>query len=252
MSTAQHEIEDAVIDAWPPAEFEELDGWGLRASFGPTKRGNSVATLGAGHALALDERIARAEAFYRARKLPPIFQVGPAATPPGLDAELAARGYRVTGEAVAAIAEPSEVVARVVRTHETSLATSATEAWLSHAGHTSRFHDAYTVFTATLARLGTRCRFVSVRNTRDAVVGTCLGITSEDRLGIYGMLTTPEARRKGVAKSLLRALAEAALSERMRELYLLVECENTVARGFYAQAGFQELFRYHYRIRDTA
>lgn len=249
--TTPLELEDAVIDAWPPAEYEELDGWGLRASGGPTKRGNSVATLGAGSALTLEERIARAEAFYRERELPPIFQVGPAATPTGLDAELAQRGYRTVGEALAAIAEPSEVLARVARTqHETSLATSASDAWLSHAGHTSRFRDAYAVFTATLARLGTRCRFVSVRNARGAIVGTCLGIASEDRLGIYGMLVGPEARRKGVAKSLLRALAECALSERMRELYLLVEVENAVARGFYAHAGFQDLFRYHYRIQE--
>lgn len=249
MTTQLHELEEAVIDAWPPAEYEELDGWGLRASGGPTKRGNSVATLGAGSALSLEQRIAHAEAFYRERELPAIFQVGPAATPAGLDAELEARGYRVVGEAFAAIADPGEVVSRVARTYETSLATSASEAWLSHAGHTSRFQDAYDVFTATLARLGTRCRFVSARNTRGAIVGTGLGIASEDRLGVYAMLVVPELRRKGVGKAILRALAESALSERMRELYLLVEVENAVARALYAQAGFQELFRYHYRIK---
>lgn len=248
MTTEPHELEDAVIDAWPPAEYEELDGWGLRATGGPTKRGNSVATLGAGKALSLEERIARAEAFYRERELPPIFQVGPAATPVGLDAELAARGYRAVGETFAAIADPSEVLARTTRSYETSLSTSASEAWLSHAGHASRFADAYEVFTATLARLGTRCRFVSARNTRGVIVGTCLGIASEDRLGVYAMLVVPELRRKGVGKSILRGLAECALSERMRELYLLVEEENSVARALYAQAGFHDLFRYHYRV----
>lgn len=248
--TTPYELEDAVIDAWPPAEYEELDGWGLRASGGPTKRGNSVATLGAGPLLSLDERIARAEAFYRARQQPVIFQVGPAATPAGLDAALAERGYRLLGETVAAVADPSELLARIARSHETSLATSASEAWLAHAGHTSRFSAALEVFQATLARLGTRCRFVSARNARGAIVGTCFGIASEDRLGIYSMLVSPEARRKGVGKSLLRALAECALSERMRELYLLVEVENASARALYAQAGFQDLFRYHYRIQE--
>ena len=250
MTTLPQDLEDAVIDAWPAAHYQELDGWGLRASGGPTKRGNAVATLGAGNALSLDERITVAEAFYREREQPPIFQVGPAATPTGLDQALAARGYRVVGESLAAVADPSEVLARVARTHETSLATSASEAWLAHAGHSSRFRDAYPVFTATLARLGTRCRFVSARTTHGAVVGTCLGIASEDRLGIYSMLTVPEARRRGVGKSLLRALAECALSERMRELYLLVELDNPCARALYENAGFRELFRYHYRIRD--
>lgn len=250
MTTTADELEDAVIDAWPAAEYVELDGWGLRASGGPTKRGNSVATLGAGGALSLQERIARAEAFYREREQPPIFQVGPAATPTGLDAELAARGYRVVGEAVAATADPSEVVSRLSRTYETSLSTTASEAWLAHAGHSGRFSDAYEVFAATLARLGTRCRFVSARNARGVIVGTGLGIASEDRLGVYAMLVSPDARRKGVGKSLLRALAESACSDRMRELYLLVEVDNAVARALYAQAGFCDLYRYHYRIQD--
>lgn len=250
MSTLAHDLEDAVIDAWPAAEYEDLDGWGLRASGGPTKRGNSVATLGAGKALTLPERIERAEAFYRARGLAPVFQVGPSATPAGLDAELAARGYRVIGEAVAAVADPSEVLARIPRTHETSLAGSPSDAWLAHAGHQSRFKDAFSVFTATLARLGTRCRFVSARAARGELVGSCLGIASEDRLGVYAMLTTPEQRRKGVGKSMLRALGECAVSERMRELYLLVEADNDHARALYAKAGFSEVFRYHYRVLE--
>jgi N-acetylglutamate synthase len=247
MATLAHELEDAVIDAWPAAEYEDLDGWGLRASGGPTKRGNSVATLGAG-AMPLAERIELAEAFYRERAQPPIFQIGPVATPAGLDDALAERGYRVSGESLAAIASPGEVLARLPRTHETSLANRASQAWLDHAGHSSRFRDAYTVFTETLSRLGTRCRFASVRDARDALIGSCLGIASEDRLGVYGMLTTAEARRKGIGKSLLRALAESAVSEGMRELYLLVELENAPARALYARAGFSELYRYHYRI----
>src|ERR1700755_3008260 len=116
MSLAQ-ELEDAVIDAWPPAEYVELDGWGLRATGGPTRRGNSVATLGAGRALGREERSSQAEAFYQARKQPAIFHVGPCATPAGLDAELAERGYRVDGEALAAVTRPDEVLARLARSH---------------------------------------------------------------------------------------------------------------------------------------
>lgn len=250
MSTPAQELEDAVIDAWPPAEFVELDGWGLRASGGPTRRGNSVATLAAGSALTVEERIAQAEAFYQAREQPTIFQVGPCATPAGLDAVLAERNYRVDGEALAAVASPEEVLSRLPRTHETSVATRASDAWLEHAGSTGRFSQSFKVFADTLARLGTRCRFATVRDARGTVTGTCLGIASEDRLGVYNMLTSPAQRRKGIGKALLRALAESAMAERMRELYLLVELENQGARTLYAQAGFVEQYRYHYRVRD--
>jgi ribosomal protein S18 acetylase RimI-like enzyme len=248
------ELEDAVIDAWPAAEYVELDGWGLRASGGPTRRGNSVATLVVDKrlatALSLEERIAQAEAFYQARKQPVIFQVGPCATPSGLDAALEERGYRVDGEALVAVASPEELLSRLGRTYETSVATRASDAWLEHAGRTGRFSESFKVFEDTLTRLGTRSRFATVRDTRGAVTGTCLGIASEDRLGIYNMLTSPAQRRKGIGKALLRALTESATAERMRELYLLVELENQAARALYAQAGFVEQYRYHYRVRD--
>ena len=121
---------------------------------------------------------------------------------------------------------------------------------LGHAGRTGRFSESFKVFEETLTRLGTRSRFATVRDTRGAVTGTCLGIASEDRLGIYNMLTSPAQRRKGIGKALLRALTESATAERMRELYLLVELENQAARALYAQAGFVEQYRYHYRVRD--
>jgi GNAT superfamily N-acetyltransferase len=251
MSTLFSELEDAVIDAWPALECVELDGWCLRASGGPTRRANSVATLNAGKLLGLEERIAQAEAFYRERGLPPIFQVGPAASPVGLDVALAERQYRICGEALAATADPSEVVARLRRTVETSVGTTASDAWLQHAGQTGRFVESYALFTKTLGLLGTRCRYVTARDARGAVTGTCLGITSEDRLGVYSMLTTTSARRKGTGTALLRALAETALAERMRELYLLVEVDNAAARALYAKAGFGDVYRYHYRALDV-
>ena len=251
MDTRLYNLEETVVDAWPPAESEDLDGWLLRASGGPTHRGNSVATLQAGTAHELPARIVLAEAFYRARSKVPMFQVGPCAAPQTLDKTLAERGYRIEGQAVAAVATPDEVIARLPRTLETSIATRPSDAWLELAGRGSRFAQSYDVFAGFLSRLGTRCRFVTARDGRGTAVATCLGISSEDRLGVYAMLTRPEARRKGAGTALLRALAESALAERMRELYLLVETDNAAARALYARAGFVDLYSYHYRVLDA-
>src|SRR6188474_2078824 len=91
-------LERTVVEAWPAAETADLGGWLLRSSGGPTHRGNSVSTLGASGALSLGERVDQAEAWYRARGKRPLLQVGPCATPPLLEAELVARGYRPEGE----------------------------------------------------------------------------------------------------------------------------------------------------------
>jgi len=249
MSSGAYDLEEAVVDAWPAAECEELDGWLLRASGGPTHRGNSVSTLQAGSALTLLARIEQAEAFYQARSRLAMFQVGPCAAPTGLDQALEERGYRIEGEAVAALAASGDVLERLPRSgFETSVSTRATEAWLDIARGVSRFADSYDSLLGFLSRLGTRCRFVTARDAHGRTVATCLGISSEGRLGVYAMLTVPEARRKGAGAALLRALAEAALADRMDALYLLVESGNTAARALYARAGFNDVYRYHYRV----
>ncbi len=243
------DLEETVVDAWPASESEELDGWLLRASGGPTHRGNSVATLEATGAHTLAQRIELAEAFYEARGKQPMFQIGPCAQPAGLDQALAERGYESEGHALNATATPSDVLARLRRSLEASVTERPSAAWLELAGRSSRFAASYDVFIGFLARLGTRCRFASARDAQGRLVATCLGISSEDRLGVYAMLTLPEARRKGAASAMLRALAESALAEHMRELYLLVEVDNAAARALYAQAGFVDVYPYHYRAR---
>jgi GNAT superfamily N-acetyltransferase len=263
MDPKQHvrELEEAVVDAWPASDTLELDGWLLRASGGPTHRGNSVATLDGGSAESLDTRIAQAEAWYRERQLRPMFQLGPCAAPSGLDAALAERGYRQEGDAVAVVAEPTEVLARsraarssLARGNarfdlETSITAKATVAWSELSLGSSRFSATPDVFNGFIARLGSRCRFALVRDHQGQPMASCLAIASEDRLGIYAMFTLPERRRKGAGKALLHTLAESAVAHGVRELYLLVESDS-LARPLYAQVGFRDLYRYHYRVLD--
>jgi GNAT superfamily N-acetyltransferase len=251
MTALLHELEETVIDAWPAAETEELDGWLLRTSGGPSHRANSVATLDAGSELALPTRIAQVEAWYQARDRLPMFQLGPCALPAGLDDALAERGYLREGEAVFARATPSDALERLGRTTlECHVAASAKPAWLDIAVHQSRFAASADTFKGVLTRLGSRCRFALARDAQGKPCAAALGITSEDRLGIYAMFSLPHFRRKGAGKGLVRALAQSALLDGMRDLYLLVETDNAAARALYAGAGFQDVYSYHYRVWD--
>ena len=60
------ELEAVAYDFWRAPEVAELDGWRLRFAHGITGRANSVWPNGDG-TLPLDEKIERAEAWYRAR-----------------------------------------------------------------------------------------------------------------------------------------------------------------------------------------
>ena len=244
------ELEQTVVDAWPASDACEQEGWLLRASGGPTHRGNSVATLGAPGSTHLEARIERAETWYRDRGRVAMFQVGPCAAPAGLDAALEARGYVRDGEAVF-----SSALASVVATRGGAIAPSLTarierapaDTWLELTARSSRFAATHDVFLGFLERLGSRCRYVTVFADGEAVA-VCLGIGSERRLGVYAMLTLPAHRRRGAACAALAALAQSALDDGIRQLYLLVERENAPARGLYARSGFGDVYNYHYRV----
>jgi hypothetical protein len=252
MKQRLRELEEAVVDAWPAAETADLDGWLLRASGGPSHRANSVATLEAGSQLGLDARIERAEAWYRERQLAPMFQLGPCAVPSELEHVLVARGYRKEGAAVVAVAIPSQVHASTVSVLRTSVEARASQPWLEVVVRSSRFAATQDVMLGVLARLGSRCRFATVFDEQGSPSAGCLAISSEDRLGIYAMFSAPSGRRRGAASALLHALAQDALDERMRELYLQVEIANSAARALYARSGFQDLYSYHYRLCEAA
>lgn len=244
------ELEKTVVDAWPAGATREEEGWLLRASGGPTHRGNSVATLGSEGSTRLEARIERAEAWYRDRGRVAMFQVGPCAAPAGLDAALEARGYVLDGEAVFSAALASAVVARggaLDPSLTARIEQAPGDTWLELTARSSRFAATHDVFLGFLARLGARCRYVTVFVEGEAAA-VCLGIASERRLGVYAMLTLPSHRRRGAARAALAALAQSALDDGIRQLYLLVERENTAARGLYARSGFGDVYNYHYRV----
>jgi N-acetylglutamate synthase len=247
-----YELEELIVDAWPAAEALDLDGWLLRKSGGPSRRANSVATLAyASGALSLEERIERVEAFYRERGQPALFQIGPCVQPKELDSVLQGRGYAQDGISAVALAAPSRVALEPAGSFELRVEQGPSAAWSAIALQQSRFAQSSAVLRALLAQLGSRVRYVTALD-HERAVGSCYLIASEERLGIYGMLTLPEARRSGVARALLHAIGRYAEAERAAELYLQVELDNRAARALYAQCGFRDAYTYHYRVRASA
>ncbi|HEX7299635.1 MAG TPA: GNAT family N-acetyltransferase [Solirubrobacteraceae bacterium] len=79
-----------------------------------------------------------------------------------------------------------------------------------------------------------------------AGVGLCVG--QRDWSGLFCMATVPSARRRGVARAVLGALAAWSRDGGARGLYLQVERDNAPAHGLYASMGFTRSHGYHYRV----
>jgi len=242
-------LEEAVISGWPASETSDLDGWLLRASGGPTHRGNSIATLRAG-SMPLDARIAAAERWYRERGQPSMVSLGPCAVPEHLDSELAARGYRMGGAASAFTAVAQHVSERATSSLQAEVTGEVTPAWLAISLHASRFATSQPSLFAVLDRLGSRCVYVLAHDGGEPVAA-CLGVSSDEWLGVYLMLTLPSHRRRRAGSALLRELARAAIARGHEQLYLLCERDNAAANALYAGVGFEHRYDYHYRVRDT-
>jgi GNAT superfamily N-acetyltransferase len=238
-------LECRAFNAWPALQTVIDEGWLLRFARGHTKRANSVNVLWPGDGTDLVRRVARAEALYRALRLPPVFRVTPLAEP-GLDAALAARGY----EAV----DPSLVLAADIASLAGDFGLLPAPAPDPFAGWLDAFGSATQADAASVAALGDMLRvlvppagFVRVP-ARDGGDGAyAMGVLEAGDLGVFEVLTVPEARRQGLAAKALAALAAWAIPHGARRAYLQVAAENAPARSLYARLGFREIYRYHYR-----
>ncbi|WP_285775748.1 GNAT family N-acetyltransferase [Microtetraspora sp. NBRC 13810] len=274
---------DRLVDqAWPAPGRRESGSWVLRHAGGVTKRAESVLPLGVPGDLgaAVDD----AERFYASLGRPCVFSMGAGATP-GLDAELAARGYRVV--------DPTLVMTAVIGRGTPAggdgvrLAAEPTAGWIdTWQSVDGRFGDesrktAERIITAVPAVYAS-VSSASVSSSSSAVpsrrapsagdpsrghslegddahdepalrhspAAVGRGVLQEGGwLGVYCMAVVPEARRRGHGRAVLGALLSFAEQQGAQRAYLVVTEANSAARSLYERAGFTVSSRYHYRVR---
>jgi N-acetylglutamate synthase len=248
------EVERMAFAAWPAEEVGVAGPWRLRFMNGVSRRANSVwpgEAPEAGDARAQGERVAEAEAWYAARGLPTMFQINPDVHP-ALDAFLAARGYGAEAHVSVQIADP-HAVASVARP-AARVFDRLDDEWFELSALRGRFARVAVTYRGLLERIGDRATYaLATLDGRPAAVG--MGVfsgSSTPAMGIFSMMTVPEARRRGGGRAVLAALAGAAAQRGAPFLYLLVERENTAASALYAGASFRELYGYHYRVRTVS
>ena len=66
-----------------------------------------------------------------------------------------------------------------------------------------------------------------------------------------GLAQAPSERGRGLGRALTSALTQWGRSAGARTAYLQVREQNATARRLYAALGFQEAYRYHYRVPNT-
>jgi ribosomal protein S18 acetylase RimI-like enzyme len=237
-------IEEAALNAWPALQQILFDGWVLRFAEGYTKRANSVTPLFAS-SINASEKVAACEQFYREKELPCIFRLTSFVSPE-LDHLLAQRGYTIL--------DPTLILHFDLQHASLDPTTSATlqhkslDDWMNTfcrlSATTLEQHETH---RAILDAIAARRMLVSL--SADARVVACgMGVLEQEYFGLFDILTAPQQRNQGYGTSLVTAMLVWAMEQGAQHAYLQVVDTNAPARHLYAKFGFQELYRYWYRV----
>lgn len=240
-------IEEASLNAWPALQLILLDGWMLRFSEGYSKRANAVITMYSAGDRSI-EKIKECEHHYSLKGLPTIFRMTPF-TPPDLDQQLAHQGYRREDPTI--VMHRSILQVDLAASHNTGFQAQDLDEWLSSYLELSENQtDGGERFKKILACIPVSHRFACIR--RDGIAVSCgFGTLGDEVLGLFSLVTWEALRRRGYGTQLVLGLISWAHSEGATHAYLQVRAGNAPAISLYSGLGFQELYRYWYRIKTN-
>lgn len=235
-------LERAAAEAMPAPVVQWLGEWQLRAAEGFTGRANTVLPIG-------DPGVPFAQAieiitdFYARQGLPAAFDVPlPLGRP--VARALAQHGWEQGGK----------VLVRVIDLPELVAATPAGEMFTLHAKPTGEMLEmikgrrgslpaaATHVLTAVPAL--TFCGY----SENGSLIAMARGTVTRGWLGLTFVETAPPARRRGLAREAIGALARWAQEHGATRVFLQVSEENTAALALYDSLGFAE---HHWYTRYT-
>ncbi|PPG76168.1 MULTISPECIES: GNAT family N-acetyltransferase [unclassified Rathayibacter] len=251
-------LDRLAADAWPALVRRPLGPWELRASAGVTKRANSV--LASGDVVDQEAALDTAEAFAREHGIAPLVQIGPP-SPAGLTGLLAARGAAPIDRTLVLTGSVQEALAVLPTTSGSApsgsaprprvrLAPAPDEDWLALWWSVDGRGGAEERAVAERILAGCPSSYaLAVDGDGPAATGRLAVVTAPDGElwgGLFALATRPDARRRGLASAVIRALLEDASGRGVARFWLQVLAENAGARRLYASLGCRESSWYEY------
>lgn len=238
-------IEEAALRAWPASQQFLYDGWVVRLSDGYTKRANSASLLYPTPESDTSATLSRIEELYASQNLPVIYRLLSFSTPPDLDARLASRGFReADGTLVMSRPLPS-----LLPLDPAVCALDVERGVEAHARMNNLPDAILPGHRRILERIPGGLSFVGLFDG-ETLVACGLSVTDGSLVGLFDIVTDPAHRRKGHGARLVTGMLAQAASHGATSAYLQVVMTNAPAIALYETLGFDEAYRYTYRILD--
>lgn len=235
-------LEERAFNAWPALQTLVAGGWILRFADGYTKRANSINAWRP--EAPLEDILAQAAPIYSGRGLPLIVRVTPLADA-SVDRSLADRGFLAIDETIVMTGPLDAAIPDAA----VSITGTPSQDWLAG------FADANGVTAARrsihdrmLGMIAPPAAFATL-TAEGKPVAWGIAVAERQMAGLFDIVTLSSARRQGAGRRLVRALMQWARAEGAHSAYLQVLATNDPAIALYAELGFCERYRYHYRIR---
>lgn len=244
-------IEEASLNAWPAIQQIFLDGWVLRFSRGFTKRSNSIVPLyppmQSTHSLL--QKIRYCENLYAREQLQTVFRLTSINEPAQdlsaihgtLDQVLQNRDYRRDETSLV-------LTASITDTSTNEIELLALDRWLDvYCELTGMTDPARSLHRLILRSIQGECAFATLRKGNEPVaIG--LAVVEQELVGLFDVYTADHHRGRGYAKSLVTDLLNWASRTGAQRAYLQMVNANEPAAALYTALGFEEIYRYWYRI----
>lgn len=244
-------IEEASLNAWPALRQQFYHGWLLRYSRGFTRRANSVqAPFEVGREATperdLLHRIRYCENRYAREHQPTVFRITSLPGQDRLDRILDSRGYQRLAE--------TRVLVRSLTDDEPAnpdpapkcRQLAAIDDWLEHYARLADLPEPGRSLHGAILR-GIPGRLGLWVADQPPVQSCGLGVVEAELLGLFDLVTAPEARRLGRARALLSAMLRWGRACGALHTYLQVVDDNAHAIRLYESVGFELAYRYWYR-----
>jgi ribosomal protein S18 acetylase RimI-like enzyme len=240
------QIEERAFAAWPALRTVDIEGWVLRMSNGFTKRANSLNALRPRANIEVALKLALP--LFAAAGLRPVVRLSPLAGPE-TDSTLADLGFHTIDESLVMVA-PLDGRQTLQDTRAVIIDDAPSQNWLagySQANAVPSQHRA--THDEMLARMRVPVAFAHLmKDGHPAAWG--LAVAERGMVGLFDIVTAPAARRQGAARELVTELLAWGRAAGATRAYLQVIASNAAAIRLYQSLGFEELYRYHYRIGE--
>jgi len=240
-------IEELSLNHWPSLSMLFYDGWVLRFADGYTKRANSVNPI-YDSTLDVKVKIKECENIYSANRLPTVFKITPFVHPAHLDKTLEDLGYTLidtTSVQILHLDRASEPLLTSAVIHE-----DITPAWVEDYCRLSNT-DAKNrnVMARMLSNIRTKMGFISLY-CDGQVVACGRGVVEREYIGVYDIVTDEHFRNRGFGEQMVLNLLKWGKENGAKYSYLAVVANNQPALRLYSKIGYEEIYRYWYRVKD--